>query len=362
MKQEQERAGTEATEVAPGVIRMQLPIQMPGLGHVNMYALLDDRGAAIVDTGVPGPLTWRAIEDRLPKAGLKVKDVHTVIITHSHPDHFGTAGRLASEAGADIVTHAAFRMWWNRTAQPHDCGDDAEVPDVHPDDVPTGNPWQGRTPWGGESFRPNLRRRLMFRLMRSGVMAGRFAAPTPTHPLRDGEHIKLAGREWTAVHTPGHTLDHLCLHDPEEGLLISGDHVLPTITPHISGLSTGRDPLRLFVESLDKVAALGQVRRVLPAHGHPFDDLQGRVDHIKHHHEDRLAQLETSLQHHGRASVIDLSHELFRKARWGPMAESETYAHLEHLRHAGRAARFEHGGQLYYELVSDEATAPPSPS
>ena len=53
---------------------------------------------------------------------------------------------------------------------------------------------------------------------------------------------------------------------------------------------------------------------------------------------------------HGRASVTDLSHELFRRARWGPMAESETYAHLEHLRLDGRAERHEEHGLLIYEL------------
>jgi hypothetical protein len=34
-KQEQESARDEVTEVAPGVLRMELPIRMPGLGHVN---------------------------------------------------------------------------------------------------------------------------------------------------------------------------------------------------------------------------------------------------------------------------------------------------------------------------------------
>ena len=72
--------------------------------------------------------------------------------------------------------------------------------------------------------------------------ASAFMPPTPTQTLKNGDVIELAGREWFAVHTPGHTLDHLCLHDPESGLLLSGDHVLPTITPHISGMCSGRDP------------------------------------------------------------------------------------------------------------------------
>ncbi|MCZ6464137.1 MAG: MBL fold metallo-hydrolase, partial [Proteobacteria bacterium] len=94
-RQEQESARREISEVGPGILRMELPIRMPGLGHVNMYALIDDEGAAVVDPGMPGPATWKAIVDRLRQADLKVKDVHTVVVTHSHPDHFGGAARLA---------------------------------------------------------------------------------------------------------------------------------------------------------------------------------------------------------------------------------------------------------------------------
>src|ERR1051325_4455213 len=99
-KQEQEPASEAVTEIAPGVIRMQLPIWMPGLGHVNMYGLLDDRGLAVVDPGLPGKQSWNARKARLKTAGYSVKDIHTVVVTHSHPDHFGGAGRIKKEAGA----------------------------------------------------------------------------------------------------------------------------------------------------------------------------------------------------------------------------------------------------------------------
>ena len=104
-KQEQEDASTEVTEVAPGIVRTQLPISMPGLGHVNCYVLEDERGIAVVDPGLPGPESWGHLVDRLGRAGWSVDDVHTVVVTHSHPDHFGGAMRLHHEAGADIVTH-----------------------------------------------------------------------------------------------------------------------------------------------------------------------------------------------------------------------------------------------------------------
>jgi glyoxylase-like metal-dependent hydrolase (beta-lactamase superfamily II) len=355
VKQEQERAGTDVTEVGPNVLRMQLPIEMPGLGHVNAYALLDSAGAALIDTGVPGPATWKALRHRLAQAGLRVKDIHTVIVTHSHPDHFGTAGKLAKESGAQVVTHAAFRTFW---AGPHRCDDpthDHEVSDVDPDDVPSGNPFRGETPWGGE-YRFRGRRNWRFRLMRMGALR-MFDPPHPTRRLRHGEPIKLAGREMVAVHTPGHTLDHLCLHDPEGGLLFTGDHVLPTITPHISGLGSGRDPLKAFFDSLDRVAALApDVSQVLPAHGHPFTDVVERTEAIKRHHVERLDKLRAASEALGPSTVETLSHELFRQARWGPMAESETYAHLEHLRLAGLADARPVDGKLVYEVHAGSHT------
>src|SRR5688500_20140090 len=111
-KQEQEHASDEVTEVAPNVLRMQLPIAFTGLGHVNMYGLIDDRGVAIVDPGLPGPKAWKSVERRLRDAEIPISRVHTVIVTHSHPDHYGAAGRLAKQAGAELVTPAGFQTFW----------------------------------------------------------------------------------------------------------------------------------------------------------------------------------------------------------------------------------------------------------
>ena len=91
---------------------MQLPIWMPGLGHVNMYGLVDDRGLTVVDPGLPGPKSWRALKARLKPAGYGVKDIHTVVVTHSHPRTTSAApGRIKKEAGAELITHKAFTTW-----------------------------------------------------------------------------------------------------------------------------------------------------------------------------------------------------------------------------------------------------------
>ncbi|MBK9180049.1 MAG: MBL fold metallo-hydrolase [Acidimicrobiales bacterium] len=352
-RQEQEPAGEAVTEVAPGVRRVQLPIALPGLGHVNCYVLEDRRGVAVVDPGLPGPAAWKALRAGLERADVPLRRVHTVVVTHSHPDHFGGAGRLRRETGAEIVTHRSFRTFWD----PDETGED-ESPELpaNPDRELAAraragrSPWQRETPWGGQRHRPPLRQRVVFGLMR-GSLRRWFPGPTPTRRVDDAEVVHLAGREWVSLHTPGHTPDHLCLFDPAEGVLLSGDHVLPTITPHIGGLGLDADPLAAFFASLERIGELDGVTTVLPAHGHPFDDARQRVKAIRRHHEERLDALRRATADLGPATVEDLSHEVFSPRAWGSMAESETYAHLEHLRLLGEAERLDgEGGVLRYAL------------
>jgi glyoxylase-like metal-dependent hydrolase (beta-lactamase superfamily II) len=348
-RQEQEPASAEVIEVAPGVLRCQLPIDMPGLGHVNCYILEDDRGVAVVDPGLPGRRTFTALTARLGTAGVPIRRVHTVVVTHSHPDHFGGAGWLRREAGAEIVTHCQFRLLWDPT----------EPPDVDVEDAAAARtarlpdrrrPWD-RPVWGGDPYPFPFRRRMFMRGARRFPRL--FRAPTPTVRVSDATTLRLAGREWTALHTPGHTDDHLCLFDPAERVMLSGDHVLPTITPHIGGFVRDADPLDRFFESLDKVAEYGPaVSTVLPAHGHPFDDLAGRAKAIRQHHLDRLDLLRRTSAELGRpARVQELSTHLFSARAQGPMADSETYAHLEHLRLAGELDRRESPSGFEYVLA-----------
>jgi glyoxylase-like metal-dependent hydrolase (beta-lactamase superfamily II) len=370
-RQEQEPARSAVTEVAKNVLRIELPIRLPGLGHVNCYAIHDADGAALMDPGLPGPGTWRILQERLKQVGLRVRDVHTVIITHSHPDHFGCAGRFAREAGAKIVAHRRFHFGAYTSWQPEVSVDDLAAhhrhahgePDAPDDDDELPEQLQtaieeahailvraraeGRAPWGGK-HRPVAP--LLTRLAwRAGHWLGRSFVPRITHPVEHGDMLELAGREWFVVHTPGHTADHFCLHDPAGGVLLAGDHILPTITPHISGISSSPDPLASFFYSLDRVAEIQGVEQVLPSHGHPFSDLAGRVAAIKRHHEDRLAKVRAISRELGPASVQDFSRRLFAPRSWGLLAESETFAHLEHLRLAGQAERRESpDGSLIY--------------
>jgi glyoxylase-like metal-dependent hydrolase (beta-lactamase superfamily II) len=348
-REEQEPAQEEVREVAPGVVRLQLPITMPGLGHVNCYLLEDDRGVALVDPGLPGQRSWDSLVASLQRAGVPLRRVHTVVVTHSHPDHYGGANRLHDETGARVITHRAFRVWWapgeSDERDVEDVAADLERVDV--EDLPPALRARTRPPWGGPGMDFAAERRWL--TGSAAELARLFAPPQPTERVDDADIVRLAGRDWIAVHTPGHTEDHLCLLDPTEGVLLAGDHVLPTITPHINGISSHPDPLAQFLESQARVAALEGVRVVLPAHGHPFADLAARSTSIREHHAVRLERLRKASIEVGRpATVPELSAHLFSARAQGPMADSETYAHLEHLRLAGQAERSD---ELPYRYV-----------
>jgi glyoxylase-like metal-dependent hydrolase (beta-lactamase superfamily II) len=349
LRQEQEPASTEIIEVAPGVRRVQLPIQIPGLGHVNCYAMEDRNGFTVMDPGLPGEESFADLEAAFARADIPLKRVHTVVVTHSHPDHFGGAARLRAHSNAEVVTHRAFRLVWDAL----DGADDE--PDALAELDPSGDaprllhPFDRPTPWGGATFQPMDadHRARVIENMRHPLSRAR-----PTVRLDEADTLEMGGRRFVAMHTPGHTQDHLCLYDPESGVLFSGDHVLPTITPHIGGMDYDDDPLNDYFESLRRVQALPGINTVLPAHGQPFHNLGTRVDEIIEHHIERLARLGAGRQELGRTgSVSDYMKFLFRERSWGSMAESETFAHLEHLRRTGQATVDRVDGELFYDVA-----------
>jgi glyoxylase-like metal-dependent hydrolase (beta-lactamase superfamily II) len=356
-KQEQEEASPEITEVARGILRLQLPTNFTGLGHVNTYAIEDGRGVTLVDPGLPSQESWDALLDRLKAAGIPLARVHTAYVTHSHPDHFGGAHRLVEAAGSDVLTSTMFRRWSDvldleeTPLEPRNPADEGEAVTLLAAEEDLDPAALAELEISLPGFR-NFRQRL-----RNAIEEGRLdeldwmRVPRPTIAVDDQEVVRLGDRDWVAVTTPGHTHDHLCMWSPEDGVLLSGDHVLPTITPHIGGFMGG-DPLAAYLANLDKVAALEGITQVLPAHGHPFADLAGRCEAIKDHHATRLAQLVDASDELGWAAVTRWSEILFSPRSRGPMADSETHAHLEHLRLSGRAERREVDEVTEYHVLT----------
>jgi glyoxylase-like metal-dependent hydrolase (beta-lactamase superfamily II) len=111
--------------------------------------------------------------------------------------------------------------------------------------------------------------------------------------LSDADLLEAGRGRWQVVETAGHCRGHLCLHDAERRLLISGDQVLPTISPNVSVLSSApqADPLRDFLASLERLRQCDAETLVLPSHGRPFRGLHRRIADLAGHHDQQLAAL-----------------------------------------------------------------------
>jgi glyoxylase-like metal-dependent hydrolase (beta-lactamase superfamily II) len=138
----------------------------------------------------------------------------------------------------------------------------------------------------------------------------------PDRLLEHGDLVPLAGRQLRAVWTPGHTPGHLCLHDETENLLLTGDHVLPRISPNI-GLQphAAEPPLAAYLRSLESVAAYDSAE-ALPAHEYRFHGLASRVRMLLAHHERRCDEVIEILRRRGPSTTWQVTTELTWSRGW----------------------------------------------
>ncbi|RVX44380.1 glyoxylase-like metal-dependent hydrolase (beta-lactamase superfamily II) [Nonomuraea polychroma] len=303
-----------------------VPVPIPGnpLGYTLVYAIESPKGPVLVDAGWNHPDAWEALSGGLAALGIDVRAVSGVVVTHFHPDHAGLAGQVREVSGGWIAMHES---------------DAALVTLMH--ELPESE---------HASFQTDM-------LRRAGADPGEAmeAVSRPTPParpdreLRDGDLVDLPGRKLRAVHTPGHTPGHICLHLEDADRLFTGDHVLPDITPHIGIYPFDRDdvdPLGDFLESLDRVGELGPLD-ALPAHEWIFQDVAARAAEIRHHHEEKLARLRALLaQRPEPLTIWEVAAMMTWNRPWDElspmlrgMAAGEAAAHLRTLEARGAVRR-----------------------
>ena len=236
-----------ADRVLPGLWRLRLPLPWPGVPHGNAYAIAAGDGVVLVDTGLHEPGSLRQLELALDQAGLRLDHVRLVVCTHAHSDHYGQAAPIMERSGAELWMHPNHEHMTKAAEHPE-------------------RAFERRFEIARQSGVP-AEALSAYRQARSGEKFGIAEVVEPDRELLPGVEVDTDLGAWQVYETPGHAPSHVVLHQPERGLLLSGDHLLGRVSLYYD-FGYSPDPAGEFLSSLDVVDGL-DVQLVLSGHGRP---------------------------------------------------------------------------------------------
>ncbi|MEM6741362.1 MAG: MBL fold metallo-hydrolase [Pseudomonadota bacterium] len=314
-----------ATEVADGVLWLRLPLPM-ALDHVNVFVLEDGNGWTLVDTGLDSKRS-RAIWETLLSGPLGGKPLRRVLVTHHHPDHVGLAGWFQAAHGAELV---ATRTAWLF----------ARMLTLDAQDRPTE---ETLAFWRGAGMPADI---LAQRARERPFNFADCVAPLPLGftCIREGDTLRVGGRDWDVRLGSGHAPDHATLWSRDDSLVLGGDQLLPSISPNLGVYATEpeADPVAEWLESCTRFAGLAlHDHLVLPGHKLPYTGLPARLRQLAENHTGALDRLRAWLAEAPR-TAHDCFPPLFRRdigaGEYG-LALVEAIAHLNRLYNAGETTR-----------------------
>ena len=313
-----------------------MPLPIP-LRYVLVYAFESSDGVYIVDAGWDTDDAFASLDGGLREAGFGAADIRGVMVTHIHADHWGLAGRLREHSGAWIALHPA---------------DAALLHDRYEE------------PQGLLVRMERMLRRLdapaseVQRLRDASLAMIDFVDKVrPDVLLEDGDRPEVPGWDLTALWTPGHSPGHLCFWEAGTRLVLTGDCVLPRITPHVTlNAQSSDDPLGDFLRSLDRLDEL-DADGALPAHEWRYDDHRARLRELQGHHEARFAEVLDALQA-GFDTAWAVAPHMDWASPWGELdtlqsrlAVGEAAAHLRALTRRGVLREID-GEPIRWEVVA----------
>lgn len=314
----------EAIEVAPGVLWLRMPLPMV-LNHVNVYALRDDDGWTIIDTGVNSRrsiATW----EKIIAGPLAAAPVKRLIVTHHHPDHVGLAGWFQGQ-GVDLWMTRTAWLFSRMLTLDNQAAATAEQVQFWVD--------------AGMSAEVLAQRKAERPFNFADVV---YSMPLGFTRLHEGATIQMGGRTWDIRFGHGHAPDHATFWSRDGDVVIGGDQLLATISPNVGVYATepNADPLG---DWMDACTALQPHARdsqlVLPGHKLPFTGLPARMVQLIDNHHGALDRLRAHLTT-APSSAAECFPPLFKRKIDGGtygLALVEAVAHLNHLHQLGEVKR-----------------------
>jgi glyoxylase-like metal-dependent hydrolase (beta-lactamase superfamily II) len=307
-------------EIQPGIFRVEVPLPNSPLKFINSYVIRSSERNLIIDTGLNRKECFDAIQ-----SGLQQLDVDLAktdfFITHLHADHFGLLSKL--------VTNTS-RVFFNRP--------ETEL-------IEASGWWDRMVAYAAKNGFPEDELREAIRSHPGREFASEWIPEISV--LKDGDEIVAGNYCFKCVSTPGHSMGHTCLYEPNRKILVAGDHILIDITPNIQCWSDEQNPLQDYLASLDKVNDM-EIDLVLPGHRRLITDHKARIAELKEHHQRRLREVLSILGNTPRTAFdvasrmtwdldCDSWEEFPRAQKW--FATGEAIAHLRYLERKGTIIR-----------------------
>ena len=307
-------------EVLPNLFRIKIPLPESPLKYLNSYIIKGPARSLIIDTGLNRKECLEAMQKGLDTLGIDLSK-SDIFITHLHADHFGLVSELATDSTNILFSRPNKELMES---------------------------WEGfgaMVAYAGQNGFPEDQLKAAID-KHPGAKYGSDWIPE-TKVLDDGDVIDVGVYHFKCVATPGHTMGHTCLYEPDKRILVAGDHILIDITPNIQCWSDTDNHLKHYLASLDKVNKL-QVDLVLPGHRRLIDNHRARIEELKKHHALRLDEVLAILQK-GSMSAFEVAAHMswdIDCERWDqfPVAQKwfatgEALAHLRYLEEEAKVVR-----------------------
>ncbi|UCH31529.1 MAG: MBL fold metallo-hydrolase [Candidatus Bathyarchaeota archaeon] len=265
-------------QIFPNIFEIKIPLPHSPLGHLNSYLIRSKGRNLLIDTGLNFSQSYKSLVKGLSEAEVKPEQLHEILLTHFHVDHVGLIPRIkAASKEARLLIHST-----EFTLSKIIVEDEYYL--------------RGIADFLGSNGAPSSIATKLHRFHPAFFTPQAYVelAGSAT-PVADGQEISIGDYSFQVLWTPGHSPGHICLYEPTMKILFSGDHLLPSITSHVSQYIEDMDPLNDYLASLTKIEKL-DVDEVLPAHENKFSHYRERITQLREHHKHRLIEIKNHLK------------------------------------------------------------------